>query len=216
MQRVLRGMILLLVTCGTANAALISRLSGAAYYDDVLDITWLADANYAQTSGYDADGLMTWSQAQTWIGTLNTANYLGVNDWRLPTTLQPDPSCGSQYDPGIPYPLQGYGYGCTGSEMGHLFTVDGITSSTPSPFTNVQPYDYWSGTTYAPDTSGAWYFDFSLGGQDVYNKSLSFYAWAVRPGDIDPVPVPAAAWLLGSALGVMGVLRRKIVTGAGA
>jgi len=27
-------------------------------YDDVLNITWLQDADYAQTSGYDPDGLM--------------------------------------------------------------------------------------------------------------------------------------------------------------
>ena len=31
-----------------------------AYYDTALNITWLADANYAKTSGYDADGLMNW------------------------------------------------------------------------------------------------------------------------------------------------------------
>jgi hypothetical protein len=30
-------------------------------------------------------------------------------DWRLPTTLQPDPGCGSQLDAGSTYGLQGYG-----------------------------------------------------------------------------------------------------------
>ena len=41
------------------NAALLSRLGGLAYYVDAANLTWLADANYAHTSGYDADGRMT-------------------------------------------------------------------------------------------------------------------------------------------------------------
>ena len=45
---------------GMVNAALIDR-GGGLIYDDVLDITWLQDANYAQTSGYDADGFMNWN-----------------------------------------------------------------------------------------------------------------------------------------------------------
>ncbi len=40
-------------------------------YDDVLDITWLADANYAQTSGYDSDGRMNFSAANTWAAGLS-------------------------------------------------------------------------------------------------------------------------------------------------
>jgi hypothetical protein len=69
----------------TANAALISRAGGQAYWDDVLNITWLADANYAKTSAYDVDGLMTWAASLEWIASLNAANHLGVNVWRLPT-----------------------------------------------------------------------------------------------------------------------------------
>jgi len=49
-----------------------------AYYDTDLNITWLADANYAKTSGYDPDGLMTWNEAQSWIPSLNASNHLGV------------------------------------------------------------------------------------------------------------------------------------------
>jgi hypothetical protein len=47
---------------GAAGAGLIDRGNGLIY-DDVLKITWLQDANYAQTSGYNADGLMNWNAA---------------------------------------------------------------------------------------------------------------------------------------------------------
>ena len=42
----------------SADAALVSRLGGLAYYDTDADLTWLADANYAKSSGYDGDGRM--------------------------------------------------------------------------------------------------------------------------------------------------------------
>ena len=37
-----------------------------------------------------------------------------------------------------------------------------------------------------------------------------FYAWAVRPGDFAPVPVPGAVWLFGGALTLLGAVRRKV------
>ena len=57
----------------TANSALLERLGGLAYYDTDADLTWLADANYAQTSGYDTDGLMLWADANAWATNLNVA-----------------------------------------------------------------------------------------------------------------------------------------------
>ena len=48
-----------------SQAALVSVLGGRAYYDNVANLTWLADANAAKTSGYDADGRMTWADAIT-------------------------------------------------------------------------------------------------------------------------------------------------------
>ena len=53
-----------------AQAGLVDRGSGMLY-DTVLNITWLQDANYAKTSNYDADGRMTWTQANTWANNLN-------------------------------------------------------------------------------------------------------------------------------------------------
>ena len=220
MQRTLSGIVLLALACSTANAALLSRSSGQAYYDDVLDITWIANANLADTTtfgvlGINANGTMTWAKSNEWIAAMNTAAYLGTSDWRLPTTAQPDATCASQFNPGGSFPLQGFGFSCTGSEMGHLFNVDGITSGSPTPFANVQPDLYWSGTEYAPDTGSAWHFEFLSGSQNVSNKANGFYAWAVRPGDIAPVPVPGAVWLFGGALALLGAVRRRAMTTLG-
>lgn len=52
------------------------------YYDTVQDITWLADANYAQTSGFDADGRMNWDAMLTWVLSLNIN---GITGWSIPT-----------------------------------------------------------------------------------------------------------------------------------
>jgi hypothetical protein len=232
MKKALTGILLFTLLAGTANAALLSRLSGQAYYDDVLDITWLADANYAKTSGYDADGQMTWTAAQTWIGTLNTANYLGVNDWRLPTVTDTGTSgCNYAYT-GTDC---GYNVDLSSGEMAHLFystlgntgyfnTSGAATGcagapnyclTNTGPFLNLQPNYYWSGTEYAPSTSRAWDFYFDAGGQYHVSKTSEFYAWAVRPGDIAPVPVPGAAWLLGGALTLLGAVRRRAMTALG-
>ena len=71
-----------------------------------------------------------------WIKAMNTANYLGFTDWRLPTTAQPDATCSLQNFLG--FPGQSGGTGCTGSEMGHLFNVERVPAAAPFPFVSVQ------------------------------------------------------------------------------
>jgi hypothetical protein len=90
-----------------------------------------------------------------------------------------------------------------------------------SPFSNLGSSNfYWYGQSTTTDGSGfdnglpaayAWYFGPS-GAQRPQDQTGSFYnAWAVFDGDIQAavVPVPAAAWLLGSALGVLGLAKRR-------
>lgn len=212
-----------LVSSG-ANAALESRLGGQAVYDTDLGITWLADANLATTisfgvSGIGSDGRMPFSAAQNWISAMNSDNYLGYHDWRLPFTLQPDASC---YDEGSPM-----FYNCTGSELGHLYYnefhnnpamfgwgVYGLVDDLADPhdeslFVNLIPDYYWSSTGHTVDgQNSSWGLHFRLGGQQWISGSDRVLA--VRTGDVATVPVPAAAWLLGSGLlGLLGVARRK-------
>jgi Protein of unknown function (DUF1566) len=225
----------LCLVAATAQAALLSRAGGQAYYDDVLNITWLADAHLAYTNKFGVtginpyDGTMTWDKAQEWISAMNTANYLGTSTWRLPTIIDTGTSgCNFAYT-GTDC---GFNVDLSTSEMAHMFystlgnvgvyntsgSTTGCSQSSPwcltntGPFSNLRPHIYWSGTTYAPISSRAWGFYFDGGRQGEPDKSGGYNAWAVSPGDtLAPVPVPSAVWLFGSALGLMGWIRGKAI-----
>lgn len=200
-SRLLAGLVLVASLSGAAQAALIDR-GGGLIYDTDLDVTWLADANYAQTSGYKAGGLMTWSEAVTWADNLT---YGGYSDWRLPS---PDRGLACRINP----------YDCSGSEMGRLFYTEGGLSAGQSIladppgilddyFINMQPYAYWTGGEY--DSSLAWSFHTDVGAQHANFKSNGYYAWAVRPGDVAAVPEAQTYALMLAGLGLVGWRARR-------
>ncbi len=184
---------------GAVQAALQGRdLDGdaatfEAYYDTVLDITWLGDANYARTSGYDADGTMAWSEAKTWTANLSiydAVNGITYDNWRLPAI---SPVNGVNFN--LSYRTDGssdLGYNITspGSELAYMYhvnmgnpgyyTPEGTVSdcfSSGLPCTSYDPITFFSGGYYGvgPFWSGTQFFN---------------------PGDAFPIPYDEA-WAFG-------------------
>lgn len=215
----------LLFSASYAHSSLYDR-GGGLIYDSTLDVTWLQDANYAQTSGYDADGLMDWETAKTWANTLfyfDSVRNVTYDDWRLPKVAP----IGSQFNYNFGYDGtsdRGYNITSKNSEMGNLWYVSlggvgycvpdggdnclrqinwGLRSS--EPFKNIDDWWYWSGTGYPATISSAWGFQAGFGAQDGYGLQLwnEFNAWAVRDGDVASfaaIPEPASLALFGVAL----------------
>lgn len=218
----------LVALSGSAQAALIDR-GGGMISDTTRNLTWLADMNYAKTSGYDNDGLMTWAAAKAWAEGLS---YGGFDDWRLPTLSSSDTSCSGNFDPGGAFGQQYYGNNCTGGELSGLFVTElgynnnglGLIASDDTAeqianqalFANVQATNaYWSGSEYAPDTDAAWVFvtDWQAhyaGYQGYSSKGGAFYALAVRSDDVaDAVPEPQTLSLALLALAATAVVRKR-------
>ena len=211
------GMVTLAVT---AEAALVDR-GGGLIYDDVLHITWLQDANLAATNSFGVIGIATvgggmpWAIAQNWIAAMNAESYLGYSDWRLPTTTQPDPTCSNQFEGG------GFGYGCTGSELGYMFyenlggtarsNINAVHNANFDLFLNVPAVaTYWSGSEFVLETDNAWFFAVYEGYQGAQLKTGGFSAWAVRPGDVpSAVPEPSSFALTLACLSAFGVSARR-------
>ena len=211
MNRLIAGLFLIGFSAG-AQAALFGRAPATpggtdyrAYYDTTLDVTWLANANYARTTGYDADGAMSWEQSRSWIAHLNRANHLGTNTWRLPMA---GPINGSSYlltqlytgssDRGWNITAPGTMYAASvTNEMAHLYhvTLNKVSyydtagnvrpeyeSTVRFPFINVRgTYYFWSGSLATASQPIA--FTFEHGGQDLGNLTAPGYAWPVASGD---------------------------------
>ena len=104
----------------------------------------------------DKDYTYTWQNAQdVFIATLNSHNFGGYSDWRLPTIME------------LSFLVDKYRYD---------------PSINTTYFPNTVPSGYWSSTTYASYPDLAWIVDFYSGRIHNYYKSNSSYVRAVRGG----------------------------------
>ncbi len=176
-----------------ASAALIDR-GGGLFYDTVLDVTWLQDANYAQTVGFTPSGFIDdWATAVAWVEGVeyyDSVRDVIWDDWRLPSD---DLSCQDM---------------CTEHELGRLYFTEGVTFFTPAPFFNLQAGFYWFGPTGQPFQEESRSFSF-LGGVTALPVSGGEAGFALLVRDGDVVPVPGALLLLLSGLASLAALRNR-------
>ncbi len=178
-----------------------------AYYDPFLHLTWLADPDFAITSGIDADGLMTLPEAKAWAANLSL---FGGDEWRLPQITpvsglplyNHDFSNNGTTDRGTA--ATGVGWGGA-SELGYMFYVHlgnkgiftpndanpgatvgpqpGYGLTNKGPFLNLRPEAYL--TLNEVGTVENVVFGFQNGFQSTSGRQdFPQRAWLVHPGDL--------------------------------
>jgi len=107
-----------------------------------------------------------------WLNDLNTANYGGHNDWRVPG-LQELVTLVDYADATAPITfaaLHGASCGAACTDVN-----DAACACTQSDF-------HWSASTLQASPTNAWLVDFSNGDVSTFSKTLGFYVRAVRSG----------------------------------
>src|ERR1017187_2816797 len=134
----IRSLFLALLAASALEAAATFVLSadGLTVYDPVNNITWLANANLPSANRFgvpvctgslglqscvNASGSMNYPTAAAWVAAMNAANYLGHNNWQLPTTPLNDKTCGKTGPTG-----QNFGFGCTAGALASLYNTLGV------------------------------------------------------------------------------------------
>jgi hypothetical protein len=123
--------------------------------DLLTGLVWLRDAGTSGTGNCDG-GTKTWQEALDYIECLNSNNYLGVSDWRLPNR----------------------------KELFSLIDREQRNPPLPSDhyFQDVQLGYYWTSTTYAFETHRAWVVGMRVGDVGPRDKTGNAWVWPVRGG----------------------------------
>ena len=196
-----------------AAATLGLSADGLTVFDSVNNVTWLADANLAATSRFglpvcsgtsidtkacvNASGSMSYQASAAWVRAMNAANYLGHTNWQLPTTPFIDNGC-TFTGPNGPPPGNSFGYDCTSSALGSLYntglglkapsTAVPIPNNTVGPFSNFQPYLYWSRSNDIQNGTGYYTFSFNNGFKGSNSLPHFIYVLPMIPGKIPGTP----------------------------
>lgn len=203
------GLITFLLVVSSASSELLDR-GGGLIYDTDLNITWLQNASLG--------GKRTWQDAVNWADNLvyyDSVRDVYYEDWRLPDTNQ----C-FYIAPGSSE------FNCTSSELlyMHYFNLQNSYSTYTGEIAlkntgifgdSLKAFPYWTSKPFSEPNSydlSAIYFDFSGGDQGWANIAYSFYAWAVRDGDVAvtvvPEPISATLFVIG-AVPAVGLHLRK-------
>ena len=210
----MRSLIFLLLLSFNATAALSIRdLDGdwsnghEGVYDDVLDITWLADANLSSSNNYGHSFTQFgshWNVANNFIDSLNSISYLGHDSWRLPGGSCQGSGCGENIGYISDELLFHHYQNFESLENSHM--INGLNILNISLFSNVQSH-YWTSTKHGYVSP----IRYSWGGQNLVYINGPSHTWPVHDGDIGlaPVPLPAGIYLFLSGLVGLGLLRGR-------
>jgi len=124
--------------------------------DNLTGLMWTQNANAPGPAGCNPGATYTWQGALDYAACLNTNNYLGHSDWRLPNVNELE----SLVNIGQSNPI-------------NWLNTEG--------FSNVELF-YWSSSTFAGTTEDAYFIVISDGSLTIDIKSNSNYAWPVRMG----------------------------------
>jgi hypothetical protein len=117
---------------------------------------------------HDVDTTYTWADAFGKIATLNTANFAGHNDWRLPNVKELQSIV--NYQNSSPAVSLEFNTGCT--------APCSVTTCSCTDEGN-----HWSSTSVAPNGEFAWNVNFASGNVDIVNKQgFVLRVRAVRDG----------------------------------
>lgn len=191
---------------------------GETVYDVQNHVTWLADANLAAQKGVPgtlnfrfglplcdasdsqptvciyASGAMDYESATKWVEGLNSAEYLGHDDWQLPTTpfTDPSPGCRDKGPSG-----NTFGFNCEANALGSLYTELGfqapntaipIPPNSVGPFQNFQPAPYWSDSPAGGLACNIATFNFADGAQGGGCGQNFLYVLPMIQGKIKGTP----------------------------
>lgn len=200
-----------------SGAILVLSADGLTVYDTVNNVTWLVDFNLPASNRFglpvcsgstidiktcvNASGSMTYQAAAAWVAAMNSANYLGHNTWQIPTTPSLD-SAGCTF---TGTNGNSFGFDCAAGALGSLYytalglktpnTAVAIPSYTIGPFSNFQPYYYWSQTGATTGAIGYATFSFNTGFQDANTSPNYMYVLPMLPGKIPGTPAAAGKGL---------------------
>ncbi len=206
---VVQAMLILLIVNGNVFATLHDR-GGGLIYDDVLNITWLQDANYYWTSECNPSdpyycGMKDYVDAAPWVDNLvyhDSVRSVDHTGWRLPTTEGEG------------------GPGRTGGELGHLYYITlgnpvGSPRTNSGPFIRVLDEHYWSSVKANEWGTFMWAFGFDSGYENAHvSESYHVAIWPVMDGDVGltPDPVPTVSeWGLIIMIGIFLTLGAIII-----
>ncbi|MDD2856634.1 MAG: DUF1566 domain-containing protein, partial [Desulfuromonadaceae bacterium] len=126
--------------------------------DNLTGLVWGNDGNFPGADSCSPGVTKSWLDALAYVSCLNQTDYLGHNDWRLPSIL----------------------------ELRSLINYGELTQSTwltTAGFTAIKEFDYWSSTTAVAAPSSAFSLNMSGGGvTNTLSKTTASYALPVRGG----------------------------------